>query len=381
MMAGLMSGIGRGLSAAGYMGAELFSRQALEEQRSKLEEEKFMRIDEARRQRDGAARLQQGQDITSSVRSSQNERDAAAINAANGSTMTPADAEVLRDKPEARKAYGLMAQTRQSDLEDRGNAAESLGYLDAAKESRGQLQTEIANQRNKDIDASTNKRLDIQQEHNAEMMKFQMRRENRLDGLAASELAFRKARAGKEDARAEEMASREQRTATAKALDGVNADIKILTRDMAEATSPELKTVIQRELDYARGEAKRYRSALAGAGLDGSEDKTAGKAFNPADFPLSGGGKKESASIKTPASTEAPPPATRTNVAPRQPQANEGVDVSNDPVLKSIRESMSQIDGSDPKNVDKVLAYGNAKNARLEQLRRNHGSLTKLTGY
>lgn len=48
---GLMSGLGRGLSAAGYAGAELFSKAALDEQRAKLEEEKQLRIDEVTRQR------------------------------------------------------------------------------------------------------------------------------------------------------------------------------------------------------------------------------------------------------------------------------------------------------------------------------------------
>lgn len=51
---GLMSGLSRGLSTAGYAAADMYGKQAMEEQRAKLEEEKMLRIDEVTRGRSRA---------------------------------------------------------------------------------------------------------------------------------------------------------------------------------------------------------------------------------------------------------------------------------------------------------------------------------------
>lgn len=293
LLAGL-SGAGKGLAASAEQEQKVSDEQMLMKQRSDLEEQKQLRIAEATRQATRQAGIKQGQDIGSAVTQMQNERDAAAINAANagvegGSNMTAADAQVLRDQPEARKAYGLLNPTRQSELEDRATAAERLGYLDAAKETRGTLQTEITNQRNEALDKSTNKRLDQQAEQNKATQEYQQRREDRLDRLASAQLEFSKARANKEDARSEQMAAREERMATVAAMKGVETDLKMIQKDLADPMlAPEQKAVLQTQRDQLMSEHNRYRAALAGTGIEGAAAPS--KPFNPADFALNKGG-------------------------------------------------------------------------------------------
>lgn len=129
-----------GLSGAGKSVAEdIETRQkydheaAMLKERADLEEQKQLAIDMAKRNRDAADRTKQGKDISEGVTALQNERDAAAINAKEGSNMTAEDAAVLRNNPEARKAYGLLGSSRQSEFEDRATVAQNLGYTDTAK--------------------------------------------------------------------------------------------------------------------------------------------------------------------------------------------------------------------------------------------------------
>lgn len=170
---GLSQGFG---AAAGLLGASIENDRKIEAEARAGDRQldiatRLRAIDEAasvraeERKRTGAAqdRATQTSEITGEVRRLQNERDAAAINKANGTNMTAEDADILRDKPEARKAYGLLDSDRKSYLEDRSNAAENKGYLDAARETRGALQNEIANSRNENNDVTTNRRLDNQQ--------------------------------------------------------------------------------------------------------------------------------------------------------------------------------------------------------------------------
>lgn len=276
------------------------SEERLIQERARVDEEKQMRIDEAQRQRARQAGIQQGKDIDTATTALQNQRDAAAINGANGSTMSAADAQVLRDNPQARKAYGLLDATRQSDLEDRGTAAEGLGYLDAAKESRGMIQTEIANTRNEKNDASNNRRLDETEKHNRFIEGIQLRSAARQDRVAEGTLALAKARAGKEDSRAEIADAKEQRLLTSKSLDSVMTDIKSLQTRLKDdqMMSPEAKADIEQEIKDRRNEATRYRKALAGAGLEGSEAPA--KAFNPDNY-MTGGGKGVASGTATPA--------------------------------------------------------------------------------
>lgn len=276
---GALSGAGKGLAQSAEQDQKVSDQMRLEAERSRLDEERTARIEEARAQRQRQAGVQQGQDIGSVVNQMQNQRDADAINAANagvegGSNISAADAQILRTQPAARQAYGLLNPTRQSDLEDRATAAEKLGYLDAAKETRNTLQTEITNQRNQSLDESMNKRLDQQAEANKISQEYQNRREDRLDRLASAQMAFSQARANKEDARADQMAEREQRQATAAAMKGAETDIKGLQKEMADPMlAPEQKQVLQNQLDLARSDARRFRASLGGAGIEGSGPK------------------------------------------------------------------------------------------------------------
>lgn len=171
LLAGI-SGGGKALAASAAADEESSRRQELMREQSRLEEEKALRIEEARRVATRAAGVRQGQEISAGaglLQAQRNQADADRINSENagvlgGSNMSAADAATLRNAPaEARKAYGLLGATRQTDLEDRATAAENLGYLDAARETRGMLQTELTNQRNKDVDESTNRRLDMEE--------------------------------------------------------------------------------------------------------------------------------------------------------------------------------------------------------------------------
>lgn len=268
------SGAANGVSAA--MGEEqrFNNEKALMAERARLEEEKSARIAERTR----AANQKQGEEISAATRQIQNQRDAEQINAKNNSSMTAEDADVLRDKPEARKAYGLLNSNRQSDLEDRATASQNLGYLDAAKEARGEIQTEINNQRVDEGTKTANRRLDISEAHNRKMEELAARAESRRQALAESTLSFQKARATKDDSRQEAMTTREERAATAKALDGVNADIKTMQKELSNPLlDPKEAIVIKEQINGLREESKRYRAALAGAGLAGSEAEPQGK--------------------------------------------------------------------------------------------------------
>jgi hypothetical protein len=287
MLFAALSGGGKALASSAQDEQRLADQKSLEAERARLEEEKALRIDEARRVRDRQGAVQMGQDITKTTAQLQNERDAAAINAANGSSMSAADAEVLRNNPEARKAYGLLGATRQTDLEDRATAAEKLGYMDAAEGSRRQLQTEIGNQRNQKLDENADAARKDEKEWRQQQAALANKREDRMANLAAAELALRKASLAKADSRESGMAEREARMATVAALRGAEAEVKLLAKEAADPMlAPEQKAVVMEQLEAARRETKQYRSALASAGLDGS--KTPDKPFNPADFSLGG---------------------------------------------------------------------------------------------
>lgn len=284
LFAGL-SGAGRSLASSAQEEQRVNDESRLMAERSRLEEEKALRIDEARRQRERQSAVQMGSDISTATTSLQNERDAAAINAANGSNMTADDAAVLRNNPEARKAYGLLGSSRQTDLEDRATAAERLGYLDAAKESRGQLQTEFVNQRTIKNDENADKRLDAEIAWRKDQAALAAKREDRMARLNEAQLAFTRARAAKADSKESEYAEREQRQATVAAMKGYESDIRQLSKDLADPMlAPEQKAVVQQQLDEARTEAGRLRKALAGAGLEGSAAPAPAKPFDPADF-------------------------------------------------------------------------------------------------
>lgn len=316
------AGASRGLSDSMEQTQKVSDEQMLMKQRSDLEEQKALRIAEATRQATRQAGIQQGQDIQAGVTQMQNQRDADAINAANqgvegGSNMTAADAQVLRNNPEARKAYGLLAPARQSDLEDRATSATNQGYLDAARETRGELQTLISDKRAENQDTNTNRRLDLQEKLQQQQSEYNQRRESRMDRLAEAQLSFQKSRANKDDARAEQMATREERSATAMAMKGAETEIKQLQKDMADPMlDPKVKSLMQSQLDSTRLEARRYRERLSGAGIDG--DKQPDKPFNPADFrPSSGGASSGSTPKSQPVANPFQPTASAAAPAPQ----------------------------------------------------------------
>lgn len=377
LLFGALSGGGKALASSAQDAQRLADQKNLEAERSRLEEEKALRIDEARRMRDRQGAVQMGQDITRTTAQLQNERDATAINAANGSNMSAADAEVLRNNPEARKAYGLLGATRQTDLEDRATAAEKLGYLDAARETRGQLQTEFVNQRAIKQDENADEARKDEKEWRKQQADLANKREDRMARIAEAELGLRRSQAAKADSRESMAAEREARMATAAALKGAEADIKQLSKDAADPMlAPEQKAVVMEQLESARREAKQYRSALAGAGIDGS--KTPDKPFNPADFAL--GGSKGGDSGKTqrvanpmaggyvhePARLTPPRAAAAEPASPRE-QAVAGLDAAMQQTARQLATANANGNRAEIERLSAIFAQQNAAKQRAQQ--------------
>lgn len=366
-----LSGAGRGVAASAEQDQRLANEQALADQRARLEEEKLLRIDEVRRGRERQAGVQQGQDIGAETDRLQNQRDAEAINAKYGSNATAEDVQSLRSNPEARQAYGLLASTRQGGLEDRATAAENLGYLDAARETRGALQTEIQDQRQEAQHKSNERRLDQQDERQKALDKYNQRREDRLDRLAESQLAFQKARAGKSDAQAEQSAAREQRAATAAALKGAESDIRGLQKELADPLLAEQqKTVLQDQLNVARSDARRFRSALSSAGLEGSEAPS--KPFNPADYSLgggsSGGGNTPNAKRTPNPFSDSGTPAKATESEPRRtPEelARNGLDRAINDTVRALTAASNRGDAGETQRLNDLLQEQQRARSRL----------------
>ena len=318
-------------------------------------------IEEEGRKRTNA--LKMGSDIDKEAGSIRDQRQANSIDDPELRNLSPEELAALRADPEAKKAFGgVLNASRQSDLEDRATAANKLGYMDAAKEARGEIQTEINNKRAENTDKNAERRADAADKNAAFLQKYQMRREDRMDRMAESTLAFQKARANKEDAKSEGMAEREQRAATAKALDGVNSDIKMLAKEAADPMmAPEQKAVVNQQLEQARNEAKRYRSALAGAGLDGSVEAPKGEPkepFDPAKY-MSGGKAAPGAQPAKPAQASAP---AAPRVETRQPKdmAIDGLDAA---ISKTARDMAAAGNRGDKAEVARL-------NAQLQEQQR-----------
>lgn len=367
-----LSGGGKALAASAEQEQRVTDESRLMEKRAQLEEEKALRIAEATRVANRQASLTQGREISEAaglLSGKRNQADADRINAENadvigGSNMSAADAATLRNAPEAaRKAYGLLSPSRQTDLEDRITASENLGYLDAARETRGALQTEVQNQRNKDVDDSTNRRLDQQEKRQETQDKFAQRREDRLDRLAQAQLGFQQARANKEDSRAEQMAEREQRAATVAAMKGAETDARQLQKELADPLmAEEQKKVIQRQLEVARADARRFRNALGGAGIDGGKDSS--KASTDDVWAILTGGKGAGG---------APAPAPGRAANPVAGEISEPVERRAPAAQANPRDmAKSGLDAAIAKTVRELTAAGNrgdkAEAARLNSL-------------
>lgn len=366
LILGALSGGGKGLAASADQDAREAAESRLMQQRAQLEEEKAARIDELRRTRDRQAGVKMGEDIDAATSQMQNQRDAEAINASQGSQVSAEDAAVLRNNPAARKAYGLLDANRQTGLEDRAAAAEKLGYLDAARESRGQLQTELTNQRNEANDKSANRRLDQQEARQKSLDEYNARREGRMDRLASAQLTFQKARAEKEDSRATQIAEREQRAATQSAMKGAEQDIKGLQKEMADPLlAPEQKQVLQRQLEQARREARQYREALSGAGLEGSQVPS--KPFDPDNYALGdkGAAKSGGKSVPNPVSDNraAPQPAAKAQ-SPQQ-MAVSGLEAAIGKTVRALTDATNRGDKEEAKRLQELLEEQQRARAKL----------------
>ncbi len=108
------------------------------------------------RKRESAEKM--GRDIDAEVGSRMSRRDAADIAKVDDpelKNLTREELAQMRADPKAREKFGILsAPTRMEELETRASAANKLGYTDAAKEARAELQTEIQNDRNKRTDAN-----------------------------------------------------------------------------------------------------------------------------------------------------------------------------------------------------------------------------------
>lgn len=352
------------------MNERLAHEKMLIGERARIEEEKQLNIDKVRQERTREAGIRQGSEITAESQRAMNERDAAAINAREGSSMTAEDAQALRNSPDARKAYGLTEATRQSDLENRANAAEQLGYLDAAKEIRGQIRNEV-------LDTKNSEQIDLANKREDRLLKFQEESLKRQDQNARQSAAYQSQALKAQSDRDAVMNTREQRSATSKALDGVNSLIAQTNKEIKDTFDPNDKKELIGKLKILQDESMIYRKSLAGAGLEGSVRTSPEKPFDDEDFAI-GGNKAAARHAKKPAENAKPESAQQ--VAKAQPR-QEGIDVSNDPVLMSLKKSMSEIDATDPRNVQKIMAFGKARNDRISQLQEKYGSLSRLVGY
>lgn len=368
LLFGGLAGAGNALAQDAKRAQALADEQVIAEQRARLEEERLLRIDEARRQRERAGQLRMGEEINTATARMLNEQDAAAINAKFGSTATAEDVAALRSNPEARRAYGLLDATRQSDLETRAAAAESLGYLEAARETRGQLNTEIANQRQDAQDKANTRRLDLQEERQKQQDEYNRRRESRLDRLAEAELAFRQAQAKKLDAREEKQTERELRLATNNALAGVNNQLKSLEKEAADPLlAPEQKEVIRAQMIELRAEGERYRRALASAGLEGSTAPS--KPFDPNDFRTGGQGQGGGASSNQRAPAQSAPAAPAAPSAPARREsprelALRGYDAAIQQTVRELTAAQNRGDSAEVKRLNELLQQQQAAKAR-----------------
>lgn len=209
---------------------------------------------------------------------------------------------------------GLLAATKYANdnaisdgkvtSKDRLNASVKLGYTDPEKATKTDYDEErnkVSDKRNELLDGVNN------------------RREDRLQALAelqTKHIIGAEGRASEKEARDN---AREQRAATSKALDGVNAEIKNLEKESANPLlDANVKVVIDRQMMDLRNEAKGYRARLDSAGIKPAE----AKAESTIDFTRGADGKLTS---KKPGATVAAIPSQPGNVetnAHRQEEAD-----------------------------------------------------------
>lgn len=263
---GLMGAIGAGLAEAGGAAAGIGFAQvkaAIEADRDARLSDMRLAEDAIHRQRsvegadaertkrstdinEGARLIASGRNVVPSDISAQADTNARTINdAATAGQITP---EVATQALAGTSDYANMNAKPDTVVTqaDRDQAAIEKGYItpnDAASIQHRKEQDRIAEKKGD------------------QKFEYEQQRNDRLDTLAEK-------RAKAEGDRATAGDAKELRAATSKALDGVNADIKALEKEVSDPMMPpEKKAVVDRQLVQARQEAAGYRKALANAGL------------------------------------------------------------------------------------------------------------------
>jgi len=360
-----------------------------------LEEQKTLRIEEARAQRQRQAGIAQGSQIASEASRLRGQSDAAAINAKFGSNAAAEDVAALDNNPGARKAYGLPELGRLGSLETRAQAAENLGYLDASRETRGLIQAEIGNLRNEANDKATNRRLDLAEANSA-------RSAARQEALAAAQIAHIKAQTAYQSSQDELLYKKEARSATYDALNGANQDIKGIEKQMSDPMIDEnLKGILNIQLSSTRDEAKRLRTALARSGLEGSEKPESKTGFDPAKYQIGGkpvpttsAGTGDAIASRSQTAMQAAPDSRilgqviMPSIGAKFPivqddNGDKKLDVSGDVILQNLRKTVLSVP-----SVELKMDIGAAINNRIDQLQQLENEIAtkefrnplKLTG-
>jgi hypothetical protein len=283
-----LSGLGQGIAQSAErdekvrIEKEMQDKRIMDEkgmmaERARIEEEKAIRIAEKKNQMEREEATSRGSAIEAETKRAQNQRIADDINKKYGSSMTADDAESIRGNNEARKAYGLSESSRKSDLMDRADAAQRLGYTDDAKESRGQVQTEIANER-----------LDMAEKRQEQQFEYMKKQEDRRYRMAEAERKWRETRAEREDTKAENIAKNTYRLTVQENLRSVESEIKAFQKEIAGGLDPRQVSIIEDQIAEAREQQKFYRSALDDLiGLkkpDSKKPPSPDKPFDPNDF-------------------------------------------------------------------------------------------------
>jgi hypothetical protein len=183
--------------------------------------------------------------------------------------------------PETRKLYDLPVDDEQSRYRRRIKAAEQEGVLDAAKDARAGLNTEITSAKNDKQNEIANKRADL-------VAETQRQAAERADRLASvREASVARAESGQTE-RAKLANEREQRMATQSALKSVQDDLRRLQTELKTEFDPNAQSAIKTQIANLTREQAQYRSALGGAGIQGQpgpEPQNAPKTDRP---PLTG---------------------------------------------------------------------------------------------
>ena len=395
LLFGALAGAGGAVADIGKRDQDVANDEKRVRMLADLEEQKVLRIEEARAQRQRQAGIAQGSQIASEASRLLGQSDAAAINAKFGSNATAEDVAALAANPEARKAYGLPEVSRLSSLETKAAAAENLGYMEASRDARGLIQAEITNLRNEASDKATIKRLDEMERHNRSI-------EARNASVAAADLAFRR-EALKNSTDAElRRADSEKRQATNAAMKNAQTELDKMRVEFANPMlDDKLKPVMQAQINELQKQTSRFRDALAAAGLDGSEKPESKTGFDPSKYPIGGkpstsastGASEPIASRSQPSMQGAPDSRISGQVVMpsigakfpiiKDESGERKLDISSDVILQNLRKALSSVPSAEGK-----MKIGTAINNRIDQLQQLENEIAtsqfrnplKLTG-